>query len=148
MTLLAVLDTNIVLDLFVFGDPRVERLRDAIASSGVRWIATPAMRGELERVLAYPQVQRQLAARSGDAAQVLRRFDHAAGIVDQPATASIRCADPDDQMFVDLALAHRALLLSRDRELLRLRTRLAAHGVAVAQSLPEESRQPEPAVAA
>ncbi|MDB5944967.1 MAG: putative toxin-antitoxin system toxin component, family, partial [Ramlibacter sp.] len=33
---------------------------------------------------------------------------------------------PDDQKFIDLAVAHRALLLSKDRAVLALRKRLAA----------------------
>jgi putative PIN family toxin of toxin-antitoxin system len=143
-----VLDTNVVLDLLVFDDPRAGRLRDAMASARVRWIATPAMRDELERVLAYPQVEKHLVERGVEARDVLARFDAAATVQDEAPRAAVHCADRDDQMFVDLALAHGAMLLSKDRELLRLRSRLAAHGVAVAQSLPEESRQPVPAVPA
>ena len=42
-----------------------------------------------------------------------------------PRHPSVHCADPDDQMFIDLAAAHRAAwLFSRDRALLDLAPRL------------------------
>jgi predicted nucleic acid-binding protein len=41
------------------------------------------------------------------------------------------CSDPDDQVFIDLAVAHRALLLSKDRAVLSMKKRLALRGVAV-----------------
>jgi predicted nucleic acid-binding protein len=49
-----VLDTNIVLDLFVFDDPATQPLQQALETQQLRWLATPAMRVELARVLAYP----------------------------------------------------------------------------------------------
>lgn len=146
--MLVVLDTNVVLDLLVFRDGASGGLRDALASGHVQWIATAPMRGELARVLDYPQVRRQLAARGGEAADVLRAFDAAAVLQPVPPSAPVQCADADDQGFVDLALVHGALLLSRDREVLRLRTRLAARGIAVAPSLPQECLQPQPVEAA
>lgn len=54
--------------------------------------------------------------------------------------ASAVCKDPDDQQFIDLAVRHGALLLSKDRAVLSLRKRLLALGVlatpAVAPHLP------------
>jgi predicted nucleic acid-binding protein len=41
------------------------------------------------------------------------------------------CKDPDDQVFIDLAVARGALLLSKDRAVLVMRKRLAARGVVV-----------------
>jgi hypothetical protein len=55
-----VLDTNIVLDLLVFADPAVRPLPPLLASGALRWIAAPAMRVELERVLGYPQIAPRL----------------------------------------------------------------------------------------
>jgi predicted nucleic acid-binding protein len=43
------------------------------------------------------------------------------------------CKDEDDQQFIDLAVAHQALLLSKDKQVLRLTNRLARLGVAVRQ---------------
>ena len=68
-----VLDTNIVLDLFVFADPQAEPLRQQLASGALDWIATAAMRAELERVLSYPQIVPRLAYYQRSAEQVLAR---------------------------------------------------------------------------
>jgi predicted nucleic acid-binding protein len=43
--------------------------------------------------------------------------------------ASVTCKDPDDQRFIDLAVAHRAQLLSKDKAILCMRKRLLALGV-------------------
>ena len=51
-----VLDTNIVLDLLLFEDPAVVRLRHTIESGAVQFVTTRAMREEFERVLAYPKI--------------------------------------------------------------------------------------------
>ena len=56
-----VLDTNIVLDVFVFNDPAAQPVRDGLAAGQLDWIATQAMRVELERVLSYPQIVPRLA---------------------------------------------------------------------------------------
>jgi hypothetical protein len=43
-----------------------------------------------------------------------------------------QCSDPDDQKFIDLAVAYRVRwLLTRDRAVLKLARRLAAFGVDV-----------------
>lgn len=124
-----VLDTNIVLDLLVFNDPAVRPLKDALASRQLRWIATPAMREELERVLAYPQIVPRLAYYQLSAADVLAAFDRQSERVAVAPKATMSCKDPDDQKFIDLALAHRAQLLSKDHAVLRLKKRLLTQGV-------------------
>lgn len=129
---LLVIDTNIVLDLLVFEDPAQAGLRDAVQQGRVVWLATPAMREELERVLTYPQVARRLLARHRPAQEVLADFDGRSRRVPPAARAPVRCRDPDDQIFIDLAVAHGAELLSKDALVLRLRKRLAALGVLVA----------------
>ena len=55
-----VLDTNIVLDVFVFADEASVPLRVALRAGSLQWLATAAMREELERVLAYPQIEPRL----------------------------------------------------------------------------------------
>lgn len=129
---LLVIDTNIVLDLLVFEDPAQAALRDAVQQGRVVWLATQAMRDELERVLTYSQVARRLLARHRTDQEVLAHFDSRSRRVPPAARAPVRCRDPDDQIFIDLAVAHRAELLSKDALVLRLRKRLAALGVVVA----------------
>ena len=120
-----VLDTNIVLDLLVFADPQVQPLSQGLAGGALQWLATDAMREELARVLRYPKLAGRVAFHRGDESAVLADFDRQARLVEVPAKASLTCGDPDDQKFIDLAVAHRCTLLSKDREVLRMRKRLA-----------------------
>jgi len=121
-----VLDTNIVLDAFVFNDPATEALKLALASKKMQWIATKAMRDELERVLAYPKIAVRLAFYQRSAADVLAQFDGQTQWVDAAPKASVTCTDPDDQKFIDLAVAHKAMLLSKDKAVLCMAKRLVA----------------------
>ncbi|MEZ5644874.1 MAG: putative toxin-antitoxin system toxin component, PIN family [Burkholderiaceae bacterium] len=131
-----VLDTNVVLDLFVYEDPATEALRDVLADPAIRWLATPVMREELRRVLAYPHVLRRMSARNLTAESVLASFDARACIVDVAPKASYTCKDPDDQQFVDLAVVHKAQILSKDKAILCMARRLATLGVAVGRAWP------------
>jgi putative PIN family toxin of toxin-antitoxin system len=127
--LYVVLDTNIVLDLFVFNDPAAEPVRAALQQGTLRWIATQPMRDELARVLAYPQIVKSLAHHQINADQVLARFDAQAHLVAVAPKASVTCKDADDQKFIDLAVVHSAHLLSKDNAVLCMAKRLLALGV-------------------
>jgi putative PIN family toxin of toxin-antitoxin system len=129
-----VLDTNVVLDMLVFADPAAQPLAEGLRDGALHWLATSAMREELARVLAYPKLAARVAFHRGDAAAVLRDFDERARIVAAPDKASVTCGDPDDQKFIDLAVAHRCLLLSKDDEVLRMKKRLAALEVTAARA--------------
>lgn len=126
-----VLDTNVVLDLLVFSDPATRELGAALACGSAVWVATQAMRDELERVLAYPALQTRLRLLGLGAAQVLAQFDRLSRARAEAARCSVLCSDADDQKFIDLAVHHGGLLLSKDKAVLRLRRRLAARGVGV-----------------
>lgn len=131
-----VLDTNVVLDLFVYEDPATEPLRAVLAEPQTRWLATAVMREELRRVLEYPQVHKRMTARDLTAQVVLAAFDVRAQIVDIAPKAPFTCKDRDDQQFIDLAAAHGAHLISKDKEVLCMRKRLAGLGVAVWRAWP------------
>ena len=130
-----VLDTNIVLDLLVFADPATACLPDLLACGALRWIATAGMRSELARVLTYPQIAPRVEFYGLSAEGVLARFDAAVQTMEPAPRASAVCKDPDDQPFIDLAAAHGAILLSKDRAVLQLRKRLALLGAEVARGL-------------
>ncbi|SFM82250.1 Predicted nucleic acid-binding protein, contains PIN domain [Variovorax sp. OV329] len=138
MASLVVLDTNLVLDLLVFDDSACVPLREALARSQLRWIATAAMREELARVLGYPLIVTRLERTGRTAAGVLAAFDAQAHALPLPPAAPCRCDDPDDQVFIDLAVAHGARLLSKDRAVLVLRKPLVDLGVKVSAHFAEE----------
>jgi putative PIN family toxin of toxin-antitoxin system len=124
-----VLDTNIVLDLFVFNDVAAQPLKTALDAGTLDWIATQAMRDELARVLDYPQIAPRLGFYQITAEQVLALFDRHSRLLAVAVKAGLTCSDPDDQKFIDLAVAGQALLLSKDRHVLSMSKRLLAHGV-------------------
>ena len=101
-----VLDTNIVLDVFLFADPAAQPLREALAHARIRWIRTAPMREELARVLGYPHIAKRMAYYQRSADDLLRDFDSHSHAVDVAPRAPLRCKDPDDQRFIDLALVH------------------------------------------
>lgn len=119
-----ILDTNVALDLWVFDDPRARPIAQALMQARAQWLATAAMRREWQRVLAYPAIAAWRARRSQSVDDALQAFDRWACTTPTPAgQTALRCRDPDDQMFVDLACATGALLLTKDRALLDLRRR-------------------------
>lgn len=130
-----VLDTNVVLDLLVFADPAVAALPGLLASGALRWVATAGMRSELARVLGYPQIAPRVAFYRLTLEEVLARYDAGVQTVEPAPRTSAICKDPDDQPFVDLAVQHSAILLSKDRAVLRLRKRLQALGAEVGPAL-------------
>ena len=130
-----VLDTNIVLDLFVFADPATPSLLAALQARQLHWIATQPMRDELERVLAYPHIVARLHYYELTAHTVLARFDARVQLVDVADKARMVCKDADDQKFIDLAVAHQSLLLSKDNAVLSMAKRLRPMGVQIAAAL-------------
>lgn len=118
-----VLDTNVCLDLLVFGDPRCAPLRAALHEGRALALTDAACRDEWRRVLAYPQFGLDAARQQVLAAGYDALFAPWAGPA-RPAAKLPRCADADDQKFLELAAAAGAqVLLSRDRALLKLAAR-------------------------
>jgi len=128
-----VLDTNIVLDLLVFADPQAQPVSQGLRAGTLDWLATPAMREELARVLAYPKLAPRVTHHRGSADAVLADFDRHVTLVEPAAKAPLTCGDPDDQKFIDLAISVGAhTLVTRDKALLKLaRKALERHGVRV-----------------
>jgi predicted nucleic acid-binding protein len=80
-------------------------------------------------VLGYAKILPRMAFYKVTAAHVLAQFDGQATLVDTAPRASAVCKDLDDQKFIDLAVAHKALLLSKDKAVLCMRKRLVALSV-------------------
>ncbi len=143
-----VVDTNVTLDLLIFSDPRTAPLRTLLAEGRLAWIATPVMRDELERVLAYPHIVSRMDYYRVDASKVLAAFDAQVRLVEIAPRVPYVCKDADDQKFIDLAGAHQAILLSKDKAVICMRKRLIALGAQVATALVlEPADEPEPSEA-
>jgi len=128
-----VLDTNVALDWLVFRDVGARPLGLALARGDLCWLATAAMRAELAHMLAHAS----LAHWAPDGERALASFDALAVLSAAPERPGpLHCRDPDDQMFIDLALAASARwLLTRDKALLRLARRARTLGVEVTTPL-------------
>jgi predicted nucleic acid-binding protein len=122
---LVILDTNIVLDTFVFNDPAAQPLKVALQSGALQWIAT------------QPKMATRLAFYRLQASDVLAQFDELVQPVEIAAKAPVVCKDPDDQKFIDLAVTHTALVLSKDNAVLCMKKRLLALQVHVAAAVGE-----------
>jgi predicted nucleic acid-binding protein len=125
-----VLDTNVVLDLLVFGDARARPLHAALQAGHLQALATEATLFELADVLGRPF----LAPWGVPAEQVLSTLrgwsPHMAAAGTSPVPPAPRCRDADDQKFIDLALAAGARwLFSHDRALLALAKRARLRGL-------------------
>ena len=119
---LLVIDTNVVFDLLVFDDPVARPLRQALECGLVRAAATQPGFAEWARVLAYPRFGLD-AERQTD---LVERYRGMCSLFDAAGPAGApRCADADDQKFLDLAAHLRVPLVSKDRAVLTLRRRCA-----------------------
>jgi len=123
-----VIDTNVCLDLFVFKDPRWAALLDAIESGAVEAITRADCRDEYNIVLHYKHLPLDDDSRPLAAA----RFDQLIKVVAPPASG-VRlpaCSDKDDQKFLELARdAGADVLITKDKQLLKLARRLAREGM-------------------
>ena len=129
---LVVLDTNVVLDWLYFRDPRCAALADAVATRRVQWIASAPMRAEIEHVLERGGLGTRWPDGPASVRDGWQRFATMLEETPLAAPPTMRCTDEDDQKFIDLALAARAVaLLSADRAVLRLARRARAWGVAI-----------------
>ena len=113
-----VLDTNIWLDWLVFDDPAVMPLKSARDDGTVRIAINAACLEELGRVLAYSEFELDAPTRTALFSQV-RNCTHR---VDTRRLSPLpRCADPDDQKFLELARDAQAdWLITKDKALLSL----------------------------
>ena len=140
-----VIDTNVTLDLLLFDSQIAAPLLAAVESGRAEWLTAPYCRDELARVLNYPEF-RLSNDRQGDIrkryAELTRCCDPATPVPGELPRPLPRCKDPDDQPFLELAVAAGAhLLVTRDNALLRLRKRIGALGLGL------QILEPTPAVA-
>ncbi len=124
---IVILDTNALLDWRVFKDPAAHPLAAALAAGTMRWVACPSMQTEWHHV--WP---RSVFARwQPDPSLTTTVFEHA-HMVDEPPRGPLKCKDPDDQVFIDLALHLNAQwLFTKDAALLKLAKRARLRGTQV-----------------
>ena len=126
-----VLDTNVVLDIFVFFNPALQAVASALEQRQLQWIGTSHTMAELGHVLHHAR----LGGRQIDAEHVLTLAFALIRLIDVPEPLALnrwRCTDASDQKFIDLALSTGARwLLTRDRAVLKLARKVAPSGLVI-----------------
>lgn len=124
---IVILDTNALLDWRVFKDPAAHPVAAAVTAKEVRWLASPAMAQEWEQV--WP---RSAFARWAPDPELTTTVYAHAEMVAEPPRGPLKCKDPDDQVFIDLALHVGACwLFTKDAALLKLARRARQRGVGI-----------------
>jgi len=119
----AVLDPNVIISgaLSPRGAP-ADVLR-SLAGGEFELIASQALLEELERARAYPKLRLHIS--ESDAADLVRWVAGSASVVVDPDTdPPVHSRDPNDDYLISLASAHRAALVSGDKDLLALERKI------------------------
>jgi putative PIN family toxin of toxin-antitoxin system len=116
-----VLDTNVVLDLFHWANIDAVPIMAALEDGRIECFADERTLDELQRVLTYPQLKMTPV-------MIIERYARYSSLVRLVPAGEApplpRCKDRDDQKFLELAARCEAnILVSKDKELLRLRGR-------------------------
>ena len=119
-----VLDTNVVLDCFLFRDPLTEAIVAALESGAAVALSQEDCLEELDRVLERPRFARY------ESRAVVARYAAVIELVPRQRSADLpRCQDLDDQKFLEVAHSGRAdFLVTKDKALLKLRRKVARLG--------------------
>lgn len=131
---LVVLDTNVVLSSLVFRDGLLASLRAAWQGGRCRPLASKATAQELVRVLAYPKFRLSPDVRK----VLLAEYLPYCTVVTIPARIPrvLKCPDPDDLPFLQLAVVGRAeYLVTGDKALLGMRGKFACPIVSAGEFL-------------
>ena len=124
-----VLDTNVLLDWLVFGDPRVQPVARAIEDRRIQPVTSECCLEEFRRALGYRALRLDTEAQSAALERYLSNVEMFEVPATEPQPHLPVCADPDDQKFLELAWhAGADWLLTRDRALLALAARVSKMG--------------------
>ena len=129
--MIVVVDTNVLLDFWVFDDPRARAARDALIEGRLAAVRCEECDDEFARVLERPRIDLRIRANSGDvtAERIKQRWRALARHCGPLRASPWRCRDAGDQKFLDLAhTAGAELLLTKDRALLDLGRRTGRGG--------------------
>ena len=125
-----VLDTNILLDIFVFNDERAANLKQVLLNGGISAVASQKTLLEFADVISRPLFKLDEATQ----AEILGQWQSTAKQYDDSnlTPAPWKCQDLDDQVFLDLAYQLRpAILISKDNALLCIASRAAQEDILI-----------------
>jgi putative PIN family toxin of toxin-antitoxin system len=120
--LVAVLDSNVLISLLVFADPRFPSIAACWADGRLTVLRDAACAAEFRQVLDYPRLKLEAARQ----AEIFAAFEARSVEAKQTEIPALpQCRDTDDQKFLELAARGADCLVTGDRELLRLDRRVA-----------------------
>jgi putative PIN family toxin of toxin-antitoxin system len=125
-----ILDTNILLDIFVFNDERAANLKQAMVEQSIQVLTSQQMLEEFADVLSRPLFK----LKDESQAAIFTQWKSIAQQVDDSnlAPAPWSCQDPDDQIFLDLAYQFRpSILISKDNAVLQIASRAAPENILI-----------------
>jgi putative PIN family toxin of toxin-antitoxin system len=125
-----VLDTNVLLDIFVFNDFRAVHLKQALIDQQVDALATSKTLEEFADVISRPLFCLEQEGQD----RIMSQWRSIARVFSDETLlrAPWQCQDPDDQVFLDLAYtAKPSLLISKDNEVLKLANRAIKEGLLI-----------------
>lgn len=112
----AVLDPNVVVSAVLSRGGTPAALLRAWLDGAHELVVSPALLGELERVLGYPKIASRVSP--DEARELLDVLRLQADLLDDPGSApSVRSPDPDDDYLIALAEAAPAVIVSGDSDL-------------------------------
>ena len=124
-----ILDCNVWLDWLLFNDNTITKFKAGFEAGEFQFFGTEHMRSELLDVLNRQSIGRKFIARSpfGSIEAMMAEYDRLVLVQPKPEIGPLplpQCKDRDDQMFVDLLVATKAVLISKDRHLLAMAPKL------------------------
>lgn len=125
-----VLDTNILLDIFVFNDERALQLKKALFDKATQFLASQKTIEEFVDVISRPLFKLDKQTQTA----ILAQWQSIAEQQDDSnlASAPWQCQDPDDQIFLDLAYQLRpTILISKDNAVLQIAHRAASENILI-----------------
>lgn len=113
-----VLDTNFILDVYFFKNETAVRLFHQLEKAGARFYRTSATFDELKHVLDREEFSKGTASQE----EILDSWTANSINFESPSPSALKCRDPLDQKFIDLAdSVAPSYLISKDKDILRLR---------------------------
>ena len=125
-----ILDTNILLDIFVFEDARARKLRNALLNQRIKPYSNQATVEEFADVISRPL----FSLEDKKQADIVGQWQSLSQALDDLnlETAPWKCQDSDDQVFLDIAFTLRpSILISKDNEILKLASRAIKEDVLI-----------------
>lgn len=134
----AVLDPNVIISATLSPGGSPAQVFRLWLEGAYELVCSPLLLDELGRALAYPKLTKHID--TGETAELLDLLKRAALMLEDPRTPpDVVSSDPDDNYLIALAQWSRSVLVSGDRDLLKLSEAIPVYSPRAFLSLLQES---------